>query len=288
MSFKIPQQFLNATEDVVLNFDNQTFVQFHRKKECIKRPVVLDQHLIMIILKGAKVMISAEETSVVNQYETLILKRGLYITSEKILEDGQFSALLFFIHDDFLNQFTQKYQAYFSLTPTNNTPQQIFKIDASYNLAAYTQSLLPYFDEQQQIAIPILQLKIEELLLSLLFSNQRKQFGNFLLTIGNKGQQAFRASVEKCIFLNLTIKERAFLMNMSVSAFKRKFRAVFSETPAKWFRVQKLTKARFLLETTTKNIGEIAFETGFESPSHFTQLFKKQFGLSPKQLARKF
>lgn len=286
MSFKIPQHFFSIPEDIVLHFNQQTFVQFHRKKECLKRPVILEQHLIMIILKGSKIMLSTAGRSVVHQYEALILKRGMYITSEKILEDGQFSALLFFIHDDFLEQFTQKYQDQLLSAPSSPA-QNIFKVAYSYQLETYTQSLLPYFDQDQKAAVPILKLKIEELLLSLLFSEQQDQFRHFLLTINNKAEQSFKDSMEKSIALNLTIEEHAFLLGMSVSSFKRKFKAIFAETPAKWFRLQKLKTAHFLLQTTSKNVGEIAFDLGYENPSHFIQLFKKQFGVTPKQLERK-
>ena len=286
MSFKIPNQFPQENSDVVLSFDNQTFIQFHRKVECVKRPVEIAQHLIMIILKGSKVMISTEQNITVSKNELLFLQKGTYLTSEKILEEGEFSSLLFFISDDFINRFREKYHAYLTNAGDATAPK-MFKIDQSSQLDTYVNSLLPYFDEQQKIASPILQLKLEELLLSLLFAGCKKEFNNYLFQLGKNINTSFEETIEKSIFKNLTVEERAFLTNLSVSSFKRKFKEVFHDSPAHWLREQKLKRARLLLNSTDKSIAEITHELGFESPSHFIHIFKKKYGVTPKKLVTK-
>lgn len=282
MSFKIPNQFPVEKTDIVFNFDNQTFIQFHRKKECFKRPVELEQHLIMVILKGKKVMISTEQDITVHKNELLFLQKGAYLTSEKILEEGEFSSLLFFIQEEFLNQFKEKYNSYLKNTENAITPK-MFKVEGSSNLSTYVNSLLPYFDNQQKLAQPILQLKIEELLLSLLFSDKKRQFHNYLLSLGKTANTSFKDTIEKSIFKNLTVEERAFLSNLSVSSFKRKFKEVFQDSPAHWLREQRLKRAKVLLNSTDKNIAEISYKVGFESPSHFIHIFKKKYGTTPKK-----
>jgi len=201
MSFSLPNQFPVEKTDVVLKFDNQTFIQFHRKKECVKRPVELAQHLIMVILKGKKVMISTEQDITVDKNELLFLQRGAYLTSEKILDEGEFSSLLFFIQEDFLNQFKTKYHSYLRNIDGSITPK-MFKVEHSPSLITYVNSLLPYFDNQQKIAQPILQLKIEELLLSLLFSDKKRQFNNYLLSLGKGINSSFKDTIEKSVFKN--------------------------------------------------------------------------------------
>ncbi len=287
MHFKIPYQFPREEEDVVLNYDNQTFIQFHRKKECFKRPVELEQHLIMIILKGKKVMISTEEDIIVEKNELLFLQKGAYLTSEIIKEEGEFSSLLFFIKDDFLNGFKEKYRPYLSSTQEGAIPK-MFKVGHSENLEAYIQSILPYFNSQRDIANPLLQLKIEELLLSLMFSDKKLLFSTYLLAMGKDISISFKETVEKSIFKNLTVEQRAFLSNQSVSSFKRKFKEVFQDSPAHWLREQRLQRAKVLINSTDKTIADISYEVGFESPSHFIHLFKKKFGVTPKQLSSKY
>ena len=43
-----------------------------------------------------------------------------------------------------------------------------------------------------------------------------------------------------------------------------------------------IDKAKALLWSTEKTISEIAYDLGFEHPSHFTKLFKRKTGVSPK------
>lgn len=52
-------------------------------------------------------------------------------------------------------------------------------------------------------------------------------------------------------------------------------------SPKKYLRLCIVENARYLLANTTKTIGEIADETGFSSPFHFSQVFKEVTGVSP-------
>ena len=42
-----------------------------------------------------------------------------------------------------------------------------------------------------------------------------------------------------------------------------------------------IKEAKNLLIGTENNVSEIAYELGFDSPSYFTRLFKKQTGMRP-------
>jgi transcriptional regulator GlxA family with amidase domain len=45
----------------------------------------------------------------------------------------------------------------------------------------------------------------------------------------------------------------------------------------------RLKHARMLLLKTDESINEIAYKSGFETPSHFIRCFKKHFELPPQQ-----
>ncbi len=75
---------------------------------------------------------------------------------------------------------------------------------------------------------------------------------------------------------------------MSVSTFKRNFEKVFYLSPAKWLKEKRIEKAEFLLQASDKNVSEVAMEVGFENPSHFIQVFKSHYGLTPKKFQQKF
>ena len=73
------------------------------------------------------------------------------------------------------------------------------------------------------------------------------------------------------------------LIGMSRSQLHRKIKAVLDNTPALYIRLVRLEKARSLLKKTSKSISEIAFETGFSSPSYFTYSFSETYGESPSE-----
>ena len=61
------------------------------------------------------------------------------------------------------------------------------------------------------------------------------------------------------------------------------FREVFGETVFAWLRRERLEKARMLLQDENFNVTQIAHSLGFSSHSHFTNLFRRQFGLTPRR-----
>jgi transcriptional regulator GlxA family with amidase domain len=55
-------------------------------------------------------------------------------------------------------------------------------------------------------------------------------------------------------------------------------------TPVDIIRLSRLNRSKVLLETTDKNVSEVAYEVGFTAPSYFTKCFKDEFGISPSDL----
>jgi len=83
---------------------------------------------------------------------------------------------------------------------------------------------------------------------------------------------------------NLKLETYAELSNRSLSAFKRDFEKVFSCSPGKWLLEKRLHHALHLLKNQNKPVSEAAFESGFESPSHFSRSFKARFGKGPAEI----
>lgn len=76
-------------------------------------------------------------------------------------------------------------------------------------------------------------------------------------------------------------------LRMSRSQLHRKIKALLDTTPAMYIRFIRLEKAKYLLDHSDKTISEIAFETGFKSPSYFTYSFAESFGQSPSDYRNK-
>lgn len=73
-------------------------------------------------------------------------------------------------------------------------------------------------------------------------------------------------------------------MGVSRVQLYRKTKTLTGRTPVDIIRLSRLNRSKVLLETTNKNVSEIAYEVGFTAPSYFTKCFKDEFGISPSDL----
>ena len=84
---------------------------------------------------------------------------------------------------------------------------------------------------------------------------------------------------------NVSVDRFAYLTGRSLSAFKRDFKQIFNDTPNRWLIRRRLQEAYFLIEKASKRPTEIYLDLGFETLSHFSFTFKKQYGHTPTKLA---
>jgi len=66
----------------------------------------------------------------------------------------------------------------------------------------------------------------------------------------------------------------------------RKIKSITGRSPNDFIHDLRMSKALALLKQKRGNITEIAFETGFNSPSYFTKCFSEKFGCTPSLFAK--
>ena len=74
---------------------------------------------------------------------------------------------------------------------------------------------------------------------------------------------------------------------ISRSGLQKKIHSLIGETPGDLIRRIRLNKAAELIKYKFGNISEIALEIGYNNPTHFSQAFKRQFGITPSQFQQK-
>lgn len=79
-----------------------------------------------------------------------------------------------------------------------------------------------------------------------------------------------------------SVEQLAADMGLSRAQLYRKVKVLTGRTPVDIIRLNRLNRAKHLLETTDLSISEIAYSVGFTAPSYFTKCFKDEFGVSPK------
>lgn len=85
---------------------------------------------------------------------------------------------------------------------------------------------------------------------------------------------------------DLSLVTLADIAGMSVSHFARSFKSTLGITPHCYLLQGRVARAKSLLEAAHLTIAEIALECGFVSQSHFTTVFRKIVGATPKIYGR--
>lgn len=85
---------------------------------------------------------------------------------------------------------------------------------------------------------------------------------------------------------NLSVDILCEQLNMSRSALLRKIKAVFGLSPIEVIRTIKLKKAAELIQDGRYRIGDVCYMVGIATPSYFSKLFFKQFGMTPKDFEK--
>lgn len=84
------------------------------------------------------------------------------------------------------------------------------------------------------------------------------------------------------------VEDLAGSVYMSRMQLHRKLKAITDRSASNYIRVYRLNKAKSILEHQDKNIGEVAFDVGFNDPNYFSKTFHKEFGVSPSEYRKAF
>ena len=86
---------------------------------------------------------------------------------------------------------------------------------------------------------------------------------------------------EKLSDCELSVEELSKHVGMSRTSLYYKMIELTGVAPTEYMRGIKLEKAASLLESSDLNVSQIAYMTGFATPSYFSKMFKARFGKSP-------
>jgi signal transduction histidine kinase/ligand-binding sensor domain-containing protein/DNA-binding response OmpR family regulator len=129
-----------------------------------------------------------------------------------------------------------------------------------------------------------------------LIESRRKLYAHFSQDVyimpgkltSNKMDQEFLQKTIDYIMHNiaenkLSVEGLAVTLSLSRSNVYRKIKALTGQTIVEFIRTIRLKHALKLMETKKYTIAEIAYQTGFSSPSYFTRSFKENYGKTPSE-----
>jgi AraC-like DNA-binding protein len=92
--------------------------------------------------------------------------------------------------------------------------------------------------------------------------------------------------IERHVNAPLAIDELARAAHLSRSYFLSRFKQVFGVSPHKYQLLKRTEMARQRLLHSSDTISQVSSGLGFADPLHFSRLFKKMTGRSPRQFKK--
>lgn len=96
-------------------------------------------------------------------------------------------------------------------------------------------------------------------------------------------EELYKLMEEELSNSELDVTRITKLLLISRTKLYYKIKGLTGETPSNFFRTYKLNRAAELLKSGEYTVSEIADKCGFSTQSHFSVVFKKQFGVTPTE-----
>lgn len=261
------------------------FVEYKCLNDEQKLKVLSFDNFFLHVLGGRKIWQTPTANIEAIAGQTVFVKKGANIVHQFYEEN--FCALIIFVPDQFIIDTLQSSALVQPAGLPSTTADTVLFLETEPVLTAYFQSVFSYFGQEQKPPAALLELKFRELILCILASPHNRRLAGYLYSLCQKNKACLREVMEKNFMCNLKLEEFARLSGRSLASFKRDFLSTFHTTPGRWLLQRKLQYAKQLLEITDKNINELSFDAGFESPSHFIRLFKQRFQQTPLQYKKR-
>ncbi len=285
--YELPEHFIKDSNSNIIRLGGLSFVRYSSYTKSFKNRIHVNKCMFVAVLEGEKILHTTDGYVTVKKGEAFLAGKGTYLTSEIISSSkSAFKSLVFFFDDALLSRFM--------LEKVGRKPKRVDKINANGILTikitpmlnTCIDSTILYFANKVPHVKDIMTLKFEEVLFNLYYSEKRDDFITFIMHALSDNSQ----KLEQLMFSNLTepytLNDFASLAGRSLSAFKKDFQLHFGMPPKTWINKERLKLAKFLLENSESNVTEICMDSGFQSISHFIQIFKKTYGTTPKQIQK--
>lgn len=240
-----------------------------------------DESCFMFLSKGAFRLRTPDRIIDFIEGDGMLAKCGPYYVEKAKDNEGASAVIAVYFHPSIVKGFFPIDLSLAHFKPNYN----VNKMTMDSMLKIFMDGIDFLLENPQVCNNELILLKLKELLLLLAQSEQVPSVQHFIASLFQPYEYDFRATILQNSTSNLSLPELAKLCNMSLATFKRRFNAVFGESPAQYLLKTKLQKASTMLSNTKEQlrIADIAYDCGFDTVTHFNKAFKKQYGLSPTE-----
>lgn len=237
-----------------------------------------DRNYIVYIMEGKRVWHTSHGSYELQKGSCVFVRKGACLVEHFM--DSTFCVLVFFVPDEFICEVLKSKST--PICRSGESYDPVMAINNNEAVQAFFQSMLSHFDANQAPDASLLELKFRELILTIADNPVNCELLTYFCALLQEPQSvSLQRVMEDNYCFNLGLEEFARLSARSLSAFKRDFQRLFNTSPGKWLIKKRLDHALHLLTNMDKSVSDAAFESGFESASHFSRAFRQRFGSSP-------
>ncbi|MBB1150830.1 helix-turn-helix transcriptional regulator [Myroides sp. NP-2] len=265
-----------------LNLDGMATIQlfdYRSSREVARQQIALNQNTFSFLLEGTKEVVFEDALQSIDPAKFLLMKAGHCLMTEQLSKANSYRSVLLFFSNEMIYKFIQKYEV---VQKKPNDYKTAYAFDYDAFIRRFVCSLLDIATLSKEIQQHLLAVKLDEILWYLVEINGKDMLYSLVYTTDDSVQK-FTRIIESNQLRKSTLKELAFLCNMSESTFKRMFKKHYGESPMRWFQNKRLEQAHYLLTVEKKTASEIYLEVGYESLSSFVQAYRVKYGHTPKQ-----
>ncbi len=239
------------------------------------------QHSLGLLVSGQMELDYGTTKNVLTAGDVFFIKKNQLLKFKKLNgSETDFKTVTLFFDDNTLLDFASDFG--YKAVGTAGKPEM--KSVGNYEtIKVFMESLLAYegFLEND---VKLSQLKQKEALLLLMQNVAIWQDVVFEFTQLVKADLS--PFMEQNFLFNVSLERFAYLTGRSLTSFKRDFKEVYNEPPARWILKKRLASAYELIVSQHKTSVEIYLDLGFQDLSHFSYVFKKQYGVAPTLIAK--
>lgn len=131
------------------------------------------------------------------------------------------------------------------------------------------------------------QIKVQELMYLLFSKLSLRENKTFKSINSNDAEKLLniRNEILKDLSTPPVLNELAVIASMSETKLKQLFKQTFGDTIYNYYQKARMEEAAFLLKQAKHSVSEVGYELGFSNLSHFSRLFEKQYGITPKKFS---
>jgi AraC-like DNA-binding protein len=264
-------------------YPNIAYTICRQKEQFVEE--LIPEHLLLHIVSGELHIKEATGGRFYRAGETMLLRRNhLVKCGSQPLPGGTPNEVFYFILD---KQVLLDYALKHHREKDDGVSDHpgVLSLQVSAALKSLFDSLVPYIKSDKPMTEVMKRHKLEEAIHILL--EQGDSLEQCLFNFADPGKTDLREFMLRNYMFNIPINKFAELTGRSLSTFQRDFFKIFGMKASHWLLKRRLQAAHEALTSDHKRPSDVYLEFGFGDLSHFSKVFKNEYGYSPSFLNQK-